>query len=66
MKLRLVGQTTQLLRRSNLIKPPFELSEEEIKALYDYFYKAGYVSYEFHPLIILLIKKLANHIGGGE
>ena len=43
------------------------LTREEVEALYDYFLKrAGYISYEFNPLIILLIRKLANHIGGGE
>lgn len=41
----------------------FILTEEEVKALYDYFYKkAGYISYEFDYLIILLIKRLDNHL----
>lgn len=39
------------------------LTEEEIDALYEYFLKrTGYVSYEFDPLVILLIRKLDTHI----
>jgi hypothetical protein len=41
----------------------FTLTNEEVEALYDYFMKrARYVSYEFDPYIILLIKKLAAYI----
>lgn len=36
--------------------------EEEIEALYNYFMRAGYVSYEFDPLVILLIKKLDTYL----
>ncbi len=44
----------------------FPLTEEEAKALYDYFLKrAGYVSAEFDPLILLLIRKLHNFLEGG-
>lgn len=40
------------------------LSDEEVKALYEYFLKrAGYVSYEFDPLIIKLIEKLRLSYG---
>ena len=49
----------------------FLLNGDEAWALYDYFMKrAGYVSYEFDPLIIELIKKLdkffENYVPGGE
>lgn len=34
------------------------LTEEEIEALYKFFMRNGYISYEHDPLVILLIKKL--------
>ena len=38
------------------------LTEEEVEALYQYFCRAGYVSYEYDPLVILLIRKLDDHL----
>jgi hypothetical protein len=45
------------------MKQPFIIENEEVKALYDYFNKrAGYISREFDPLIILLIDKLYDYL----
>lgn len=43
----------------------FNLTDQETKALYDYFInRAGYVSYEFDPLIIILIRRLRDYLEG--
>jgi len=45
------------------VKDPFILTDHEVEALYLYFYSAaGYVSYEHHPFIIVLIKRLREHV----
>lgn len=39
------------------------LTQEEAKALYDYFInRAGYVSYEFDPIVLVLIRKLRDFL----
>lgn len=43
----------------------FTLTHEEVIALYEYFIKrAGYISYEFDPLMIALIRRLNKEIEG--
>lgn len=45
------------------LKEPFTLTQEEVIALYDYFMKrAGYISYEFDPFIIVLIRRLCKEV----
>lgn len=41
----------------------FRLDERRVKALRDFFLANGYVSYEFHPEIIQLIKELDEFLG---
>lgn len=38
------------------------LTEEETEALYKFFMRNGYISYEHDPLVILLIRKLHDHL----
>jgi hypothetical protein len=39
-----------------------QLTKEEIIALYEYFMKAGYISYEFHPIVLSLIPKFRKFV----
>lgn len=47
------------MNESNEIE--FKLNEIEIKQLYDCLSKQ-YISHEFHPAVIQLVKKLSNHL----
>lgn len=40
----------------------FCLSDEEAKAIYSFFLKCGYISYEFDMPVILLIRRLAEYL----
>lgn len=43
------------------------LSNEEIKALLEYFYKrAGYISHEFDPIVIEIIRRMENYVKENE
>jgi hypothetical protein len=45
----------------------FELSDDELKSLLEYFVKrAGYISYEFDHEIWKLIKRMQLHVGENE
>lgn len=45
-----------------MTKLPFVLSEEEVKNLHDFLMRVGYISYEYHLLIIVLVRKLDRYI----
>lgn len=46
-----------------MTRPPFLITEQEVKALYDYFLnRAGYISYDFDIKIIWLIRKMSKYI----
>jgi hypothetical protein len=50
-----------------MTKPPFSLSEDDVKALYDYFIKrAGYISYEMDLPVIKLIRALNEYLEADE
>ena len=40
----------------------FILLDEEAKQLYDFLMKDGYISCEFHPLVVELVRKLDKYL----